>query len=212
MHSNVFINEHDVLIDPNFNRNLTNVYKVNQNIDEELKVDNLKFINGSNLLLKPRDISLDIEMKEEEMGPYFTIDVDTFLRLNVTNAKNGKIQSSRLHVLGFGELNSYDYPYDRIRSVKTVKVIKGVYIICNSRAGNYVCSYESARRYKQLGHSDFFRPELDPNSKILVFLDSYTSNIKDKSDILDFQKIEFVKSPSNSRSFLEKQKKKKTRT
>lgn len=88
--------------------------------------------------MKPRDISLNIVMREEEMGPYFTIEIDTFLRLNVTNAEDENIKSSRIHVNGFGELNCYDYPFDKIRPAPTVKVIKGVYIICNSRQGNDV--------------------------------------------------------------------------
>lgn len=203
--SKLFNNDHEVYIEPGFNLNLTYVNTVNQNISEGLNVDNLHFVNGSNLLLKPRDISLNIVMREEEMGPYFTIEMDTFLRLNVTNAEDENIKSSRIHVNGFGELNCYDYPFDRIRPAPTVKVIKGVYIICNSRQGNDVCSYESAQRFKILGRSDFFRPEFDPHSKILVFLDSYTSDIKVRTSILRNQRIKFIKNYSKLRRLLEGQ-------
>lgn len=58
--SELFINEHEVYIDANCQLNITNVKTVNQNIEEGLKVDNLLFVNGTNLLLKPREIALNI--------------------------------------------------------------------------------------------------------------------------------------------------------
>lgn len=191
----------------NCNLYLSYVTTVNQNIDDGLNVDYLHFVNGSNLILKPKNIDLNIIMREKEKGPYFTIEIDTFLRLNVVNAENRNIKSSRLHANGFGELNSYDYPFDRIQPSNTVKVIKGVYIICNSKEGKDVCSYESARKYRHLGNQDYFSHDFDPNSKILVFLDSFTSNLKVKTSILHNQEIKFVKAPSNSRRLLERQNK-----
>ena len=200
--SKIFTNDHDVYINNGCNLNLTYASSVNQNINNGLRVDNLLFVNGSNLLLKPKDVELDIEMRKGEKGHYFSIEIDTFLRLNVTNADDKSIESSRLYVNGFGELNSCDYPFDRIRPASTVKVIRGVYVICNSNNGNGYCSCKSIHVYRELGTSNVFRSDFDPNSKIIVFLDTFPDNIDANLNDLQNQKIEFMKNDTSKSATL----------
>ena len=211
MSSELFINEHEVYIDANCKLNITNVKTVNQNIEEGLKVDNLLFVNGTNLLLKPREIALNIVMRKEEKGPYFTIEIDTFLRLNVSNSKEENIKSSRLHVEGKGELNTYDYPFERIRPGPYVKVIKGVYIICNPRSGKDVCSYESSYGYMELDHTEGFRSDFDPYSKIVVFLNSFRDILDANVNWLQQQQIVFIKQRKKSRELLDDEQEAKVR-
>lgn len=79
-----------------------------------------------------------------------------------------------------------------------------MFIICNSRAGNSFCSYDSANWYKLLeNRSDFF-DEFDSNSKIVVFLDSFFHSFDISIKCLSSQKIQFMKNP-NLFYLLEKQ-------
>ena len=202
--SNIFTEQHDVTIDPSCTLNFTDTGFVDQNIESGLNVDNLHFVNGSNLLLKPTEIALNIEMRELEMGPYFTIEMDAFLRLNVTNSEEENIKSSRLIVNGSGELNCYNYPFDRIRPAPGVKVIKGVYYVCNYFTSNPVCTFESIQAYKVIDRVPYFSPDFDEHSKILVFLDSFETNIYVNLNDLKRQKIDFIRKETGKRRIREK--------
>lgn len=201
--SNIFTTDHDVMINPNVTLNVTDTEFVDQNIERGINVDFLHFENGSNLLLKPTEISLNIEMRKYEMGPYFTIEMDTFLRLNVTNADEENIKSSRLDVNGSGELNCYNYPFDRIRPGDGVKIIKGVYFVCNFISSDYVCSFESVEAYKVIDRVAQFSPDFDEHSKILVFLDSFETNIYANLDDLKHQKIDFIRKETSKKRIRE---------
>lgn len=195
--SNIFTNKHDIYKDLNCKINITDVKSVNQKIDYKFIVDNLHFDNSDNLLLKPRDPVLNITIRTENAGPQFTIDIDTYLKLNVPNIKEENIKASKLFVTGKGELNVYDYPYNKIKANSTVKLIKGVYTICNSKGNNSVCSYDSAAQYKQIESCFDFREDFDPDSKIVVFLDSFLSSIDVNIRYLKMQKIQFIRRPDS---------------
>ena len=205
---NLFTNTHDVFVDYSYYVNLTNVKTVFQNIEKGLKIENLIFENGTNLLLKPRDRILNIWMREIEQGPYFTIDIDEYLKLVVPNIENEQVSSSRLHVTGKGELNAFDYPIGRIRSSETIKVMKGIYIICGKIKGSSMCSYES--EYKTIDEFTNFENDFDSYSKIMVFLNSFENDIDVRMNFLKGQPIEFVRI-SNSKSLLEDEKQIKLR-
>ena len=138
------------------------------------------------------------------MGPYFTIEMDAFLRLNVTNSEEENIKSSRLIVNGSGELNCYNYPFDRIRPAPGVKVIKGVYYVCNYFTSNPVCTFESIQAYKVIDRVPYFSPDFDEHSKILVFLDSFETNIYVNLNDLKRQKIDFIRKETGKRRIREK--------
>lgn len=115
---------------------------------------------------------------------------------------------TRIHVEGRGELNVYDYPFNRIRPGPYVKVIKGIYIICNSKSGSSYCTYQAAYAgYKNLGNSDDFKPDFDPDSKIVVFLNTYTNNIDANLEYLKGQKVQFDRNTLTSKRLLEGQSK-----
>ncbi|KAK8842291.1 hypothetical protein M9Y10_025868 [Tritrichomonas musculus] len=191
--SSIFTNIHDVLIDPTYKLNLTYVEAINQNITEGLIADNLIFKNVTNLLIKPKGPSLDITVKKHNAGPHFSIELDAFLKFNVVNSKEEGINESRIYVSGSGELNLNDYPSHRIRPNSTsIKVIKGVYIICGTIAGNNVCSYNTEKDYKALGISDSFRNDFDNESKIIVFLDSFTRDVVAPINFLRGQKVQII--------------------
>lgn len=201
--SNLFTNEHDVIIDSNCAFNLTDVKSVNQNFTDKLKVENLFFYSESNLLLKPGEPILNITLKKNGEGKHFTIELDTFLKLNIPNNDEIGVNASRLFVKGKGELNLYDYPYDKIRAnEKEIKVIKGIYTICNSNAGSNFCSYSSSE-YKLLANRDGFNDEFDSKSKIVVFLNSFKSDIEANIDLLHDQSILFVRKKSSQLGMLD---------
>ena len=203
--SNVFSNEHNVYVDMNCKLNITDVQSVDQTIDDKIKVDHLIFNNSSNILLKPRDPSFDITMQKIYSGLSFTIEMDTFLKLNVVNSNEKDLNASELFVKGWGELNIFDYPFHKIIANRSISVIKGVYTICNSQAGNSYCSYDSAG-YKLLENRYDFVEDFDPNSKIVVFLDSFTHGFDVNIHHFSGQKIQFMRNP-NSLHLLEKQNK-----
>ncbi|KAK8898495.1 hypothetical protein M9Y10_000784 [Tritrichomonas musculus] len=197
--SNLLTYNHNTLIDSNCSINITDVKNVYLNIEDQFKVDNLVFENGSNLLLKPKDPVLNISLHSGEIGQNISIEIDTFLKLNIPNIEDENLNASWLHVSGKGELNIYDYPFSRVIANSKVKVIKGVYTICNSKAGNSVCSYDTAEGYRTFGNSYDFRDDFDPNSKIVVFLDSFTSSVDVNIHYLKGQKIQFMKKPNSAK-------------
>lgn len=197
MQSNLFTSENNAYIDPSVNLTLTNVLVVNQNIEEGLKVDNLIFKNVSNLLIKPKGPELDVYIRKYEQGPHFSIEIDTYLKINVPNSNEYGLSASRLYVSGHGELNLYDYPDNRIRAGPSVKVIKGVYVICGSSEGDNVCQYHSNEGYRTLKRYNRFEYGLDRDSKIVVFSSTFTNNLDADINYLSGQKIIFV---SNGRS------------
>ncbi|KAK8887548.1 hypothetical protein M9Y10_038597 [Tritrichomonas musculus] len=201
--SEIFTNSHNVLIDPTIKLNLTNVEGINQNITEGLIADNLIFKDVSNLLIKPKGPSLDITVKKYKAGLIFKIELDTFLKFNVVNSNEEGIVPSRIIVSGSGELNVHDYPSHRIRPESTaIKVIKGVYIICDTNEGNDVCSYNTEKDYKALGISDSFRSDFDFDWKIIVLLDSFTRDVVAPISYLRGQKVQIIR--TNSRLLEEK--------
>ncbi|KAK8887546.1 hypothetical protein M9Y10_038595 [Tritrichomonas musculus] len=201
--SEIFTNSHNVLIDPTIKLNLTNVEEINQNITEGLIADNLIFKDVTNLLIKPKGPSLNITVKKYEAGLIFKIELDTFLKFNVVNLEEEGIVPSRINVSGSGELNLNGYTSHRIRPESTaVKIIKGVYIICGTIEGNDVCSYNTEKDYKALGISDSFRNDFDVESKIILFLDSFTRDVVAPISYLRGQKVQIIH--TNSRLLEEK--------
>ena len=204
--SKIFTNKHNVLTDSLCNLNLTDVKEVNQNIQDGIKIGNLVVLsNISNLLLKPEDSFLDIIMKVGQIGPTFSIELDTFLKLNVVNSNNKDVNASELYVTGQGELNAYDYPSEKIIHNSTfIKVIKGVYIICGESEGSSICSYQSSQGYKQIQTLREIRDDFDPQSKIVVILHSFPGSIDAPINYLKHQKILFMRASLNSSAtFLE---------
>lgn len=123
-----------------------------------------------------------------------------------------KGNASRLYVKGKGELNLYNFPYDKIRTnEKEVKVIKGVYTICNSNAGNNFCSY-STSGYRLLGNRNGFgNEEFDSKSKIVVYLNSFQDDIDANINYLSDQNILFVRKSTIPLGFLDENKQNRIR-
>lgn len=192
--NNVFKKEHDVFLNYECQVNLTRIKTVYQNIDKGLKIEKLIFRNGTNILLKPRENVLNIYMKEFTPGPYFSIDIDKYLSLKVPNIGNENSAASRLHVGGKGELNVFDYPFDKINRLRlgdNIKLIKGIYVICGSRNGDSICSYESD--YKKIDNYADFDNSFDTNSKIVVLLNSLSNNMDVRLNRLNHQSIQFIR-------------------
>lgn len=200
--SNVFQFNHDIFIDQNCKINLTNIKNINQNLPDGIQVDNLIFKNLSNVLLKPNDQILNITLKEGGEELNYSIEIDTFLKLNILNIDEGKINASFIHVSGQGELNSFNYPIDKIITTSNITVIKGVFIICGLKEDNLICSYNSDQGYQIINVFNNFSNEFDSNSKIIVFMDSFSQNVDVNIQILNGQKIEFMKN-TNSHSLLD---------
>ena len=209
--SSLFQSENNVYIDPDCHLNLTDAETVDQNFYQGLKVDNLYFTNVNNLLIKPKSTQLNINMRIINYGLHFQIERDSFLRLNVINSYDSRINASRLYVSGSGELNLYDYPYNRIRANSTVKVIKGVYTICNARAGNNICTYVTDEGYKTLNNYDGFSNDFDPDSKIIVFVNSFSNNLDADINYLKGQKVSFIRQKVSLNNKLDDEKQVKVR-
>lgn len=190
--SDLFTNEHNVMINSINNLTLKSVLNVYQNIEKKLKVDNLVFTTGDNLVIRPKTSMLYITMATINAGPEFTIEFSNYLVLNVTNAEEKRIAASKLYVKGNGELNIYDYPSYQIEADSTVKVIKGIYIICNSKAENSVCSYNSVENYKVINNYDNFENTFDEDTKIVVIIDSYNNYVNVEISRLKRQKMIFI--------------------
>ena len=108
------------------------------------------------------------------------------------NLGNENSAASRLHVSGKGELNVFDYPFDKINRLRlgdNIKLIKGIYIICGSRNGDYICSYLSD--YKKIDNYADFDNFFYTNSKIVVLLNSLSSNMDVRLNRLNHQSIQF---------------------
>lgn len=195
--SDLFTNEHNVVIDSSNTLKINNVENVYQNIENKLKIDNLIFSNGNNIIIKPKPSKLSITMAKQNAGPEFTIEMTIYLVLNVLNANEEGIVASKIKVIGNGELNLYDYPSDKVEAESTIKVIKGIYIICNSKAEGSFCSYKTLDNYRVINQYDDFESAFDKDSKILVILDTYTSRIDVNINRLQYQQIVFIKQGSS---------------
>lgn len=125
--SSIFDQLHDVIIDAKYHLNIINVEKVDLSNTTKLKVDKLSFTSGTNVNIKPKSSDLSITLSTVAAGKDFNVEIPSSLtsplKLVISNKENNVIAPT-LNIIGSGEVNTYDYPFDKIKSPDTIKLIK----------------------------------------------------------------------------------------
>ncbi|KAK8878428.1 hypothetical protein M9Y10_005201 [Tritrichomonas musculus] len=195
--SSIFTQDHDVVVDSRFNLNITNADNVDVSDTTKLKVDKLSFTSGENVNIKPKSSELKITLSTVAAGKDFNVEISDSLKLTVTN-QGSNIIAPTLNIKGTGEVNTYDYPFDKITSDPTVKLIKGVSIICKPQENGEKCDQTSYKDYKVLNHFQNMESNFDKNSKICIFLHTYNDAYIDVDiNRLDSQELLLVKQSSS---------------
>ena len=103
-----------------------------------------------------------------------TIEVNGFLKLGihyqVTGYENTEYWS--LNFKGNGYVSIFDYPFDKLKNIENVQIIKGYQLISKSYEINF-----PENNFKFLNRHDNFDFEFDENSVILVDLYSFDNNL-----------------------------------
>ncbi|KAK8886284.1 hypothetical protein M9Y10_041746 [Tritrichomonas musculus] len=181
--SSVFTNDHNVEVNKLNVLTITNVENVDVSDTTKLKVGNhLNFDSGDNVIIEPKSSSLSVKLSTVDAGKPFTIQIpESFnepLKLVVTN-NNEKVKAPKIKVEGEGELNAYDYPFNNIEAVDTVKVIKGVILICSPQEDGEKCDAEEINDYKVLNVFSSFDQSLEKDTKIIFYLYTFSSSYLD---------------------------------
>lgn len=203
--SKTFTNEHNVFIDENTILNLTDVDIVYQNINEGIKIDKLVFDDTNRILLKPKQSELKIAMNNNKPGPDLYVNVNKLLKLNVINSNEENLKASNIFASGSGDLYANNYPFDKITNIESVKIYKGVYIMCNE--SNSQCNYDSIYENLVLAIYNHFTNIFDSDTKVIVFIFSFGNSIDVDLSNLNGQKMEFNRNSLNSIHLLKDQNK-----
>lgn len=200
--SSIFTKNHKVIVDPRFNLVLTNVEKIDLSDLNAIKYDNLAFSSGDNVFAQPKSSQLSFNFPETENKLNVNIDLpDSFtdkLKLVVSNKGESKV-GSNLFIRGKGEVNTLDYPYEKITFDTKVRGFKGVTIVCVPDEKGETCKHDSLDDYKVLSSIEKVETKFEKYVKVYFYLHTFNTTYFDvEINKFDGQDLILVESSSVS--------------
>ncbi|KAK8835764.1 hypothetical protein M9Y10_040584 [Tritrichomonas musculus] len=199
--SSIFTNEHNVYVDPNYNLTLQNVDNVDLSDSTKIKFDLLSFSNAENVIIRAGS-ELNIKLSTLDAGKDFKVSTTSSLKLIVKDS-SANLLAPTLYVFGEGEVNTFDYPFDKIVTIpdryRTINLIKGAVLFCNKDADCEECNSNTYDEYKVLNRYEEVNIDIKSNIKYYFLLYTYSSRYLD-ADINKFsgQLINIGKDPRPS--------------
>ena len=199
--SSIFTNEHNVYVDPNYNLTLQNVDNVDLSDSTKIKFDLLSFSNAENVIIRAGS-ELNIKLSTLDAGKDFKVSITSSLKLIVKDS-SANLLAPTLYVFGEGEVNTFDYPFDKIVAIpdryRTINLIKGAVLFCNKDADCEECNSNTYDEYKVLNRYEEVNIDMKSNIKYYFLLYTYSSRYLD-ADINKFsgQSINIGKDPRPS--------------
>ncbi|KAK8835770.1 hypothetical protein M9Y10_040590 [Tritrichomonas musculus] len=131
---------------------------------------------------------LNIKLSTLDAGKDFKVSITSSLKLIVKDS-SANLLAPTLYVLGEGEVNTFDYPFDKIVAIpdqsRTINLIKGAVLFCNKDADCEECNSNICDEYKVLNQYEEVNIDMDINIKYYFLRYTYISRYLD-ADINKF--------------------------
>lgn len=201
--STKMINHHNITISANHYLELEKSENITETDDLLIIIDNLTFDpNCINNLIITNSYNLNIRPPTQVTFNPIIINLINSLIIRVPEESIQNAKFSPLKIIGYGKVNVHDYPVDKIEIDEGIKIIKGVYIICNPAADSSICPTKEYNQYKILKQSISF-DDYEPESIVYIFHETLNEIINISIKKLNNQSITFVKNPTNSKIILD---------